>query len=132
MTQRRHRFDADGEGGEALAKEFVAACATGDIDRLMAMLTEDVVVWTDGGGKVRAALRPIRGPWRAARFLVAVSKRTPAGSTVAMARVNGQPGLVIESAAGVQSVLALDVVEGRIQAVRVVSNPDKLGHYSVG
>ncbi len=61
VDERRRRFDADLQHGRELTDRFVTACATGDLSGLLAMLSEDVVVWTDGGGKVRAAMRPVIG-----------------------------------------------------------------------
>jgi RNA polymerase sigma-70 factor (ECF subfamily) len=123
---RRQRFDADPELAGRLCQEFVTACAGGDIDRLVGILAQDVVVWTDGGGKVKAALRPVTGPERAARFLIGVTRKIPAGSTVQLARLNGQPGVLITVDGAVTAALALDIVTGSIVGVRVVTNPDKL------
>ena len=52
----------------------MAACGTGNVEELMSLLTDDVIVWTDGGGNVKSAPRPVVGPWRAARFLIHVAK----------------------------------------------------------
>ena len=70
VGDRRRRFDADTRRAEELARRFVVTCAGGDLEGLMAVLADDVVVWTDGGGKARSAPRPVVGPQRAARFLV--------------------------------------------------------------
>ncbi|HVA07702.1 MAG TPA: RNA polymerase sigma factor SigJ, partial [Acidimicrobiales bacterium] len=75
IENRRQRFDADARHGRELTRRFVLACATGDLDGLTEMLAEDVVVWTDGGGVVRAAMRPVVGPHRSSRFLINVAKK---------------------------------------------------------
>jgi RNA polymerase sigma-70 factor (ECF subfamily) len=75
IAQRRQRFDADLRRGRALTDRFLVACATGDLSGLLDMLADDVVVWTDGGGKVRAAMRPVVGPYRSSRFLLHVAKK---------------------------------------------------------
>jgi RNA polymerase sigma-70 factor, ECF subfamily len=126
IGDRRKRFDADREQSFELTRRFVVACGTGDIEGLMALLTEDVVVWTDGGGQARAAPRPVVGPWRAARFLTHVAKTFPAEFSLREAVLNGQPGLVFEVAGEVTSVVVVDVLGGRIAGVRVVANPEKL------
>jgi RNA polymerase sigma-70 factor (ECF subfamily) len=126
VTGRRQRFDADRKLADRLCEEFVTACAGGDIDRLVGILARDVVVWTDGGGKVSAALRPVTGPDRAARFLIGVTQRIPTASAVQLARLNGQPGVLIGQEGAVTAALALDIVDGLIAGVRVVTNPDKL------
>ena len=123
----RRRYDADTTRRRELTRRFVTACGTGDMDGLLAMLAEDVVVLTDGGGQVRAAVRPVRGPRRAARFLVSVSRRLGDGLTGREVELNGQSGLILEEADG-RVVVAL-VVDGdgdTVSTVCVVTNPDKL------
>ncbi len=122
----RRRFDADAAHGRELTRRFLLACGSGDLDGLLALLSDDVVVWTDGGGKVRAAVRPVTGSRRAARFLVSVSRRLPEDSTMREVALNGQPGVVFEEGGRVTLALTLDVVAGEVAAVRVVRNPDKL------
>jgi RNA polymerase sigma-70 factor (ECF subfamily) len=123
----RRRFGVDRDHGRELTRRFLAACGTGDLDGLLALLSDDVIVWTDGGGKVRAALRPITGPHRSARFLLSVARRVPEGVSVREVGLNGQPGLVFEEKGGrVSMALTLDVLGDRVVAVRVVTNPDKL------
>ena len=126
VAQRRRRFDADEQQSYQLARRFVDACGTGDIGGLMALLAEDVVVWTDGGGKARAAPRPVLGAHRAARFLVGIAKTLSPEAVVELRSLNRQPGVVISDDAGATAAVVLDVSQGRIVAVRVVSNPDKL------
>jgi RNA polymerase sigma-70 factor, ECF subfamily len=126
VEERRQRFDADLRHGRELTDRFLAACATGDLSGLLSMLSEDVVVWTDGGGKVRAAVRPVVGPHRRSRFLVNVAKKS---SGVPVATVlNGQPASVFVHGDEVVAALVLDILDGRIVGVRAVSNPDKLTH----
>ncbi|HXQ44859.1 MAG TPA: RNA polymerase sigma-70 factor [Acidimicrobiales bacterium] len=122
----RRRFDADRAHGRELTRRFLVACGTGDMDGLLSLLSDDVIVWTDGGGKVRAALRPVTGPHRAARFLLSVARRLPAGVSSREVDLNGQPGVVFAEAGRVTVALTLDVVEDRVVGVRVVTNPDKL------
>jgi RNA polymerase sigma-70 factor (ECF subfamily) len=122
----RRRFDADRSHGRELTRRFLVACGTGDLDGLLALLADDVTVWTDGGGQVRAALRPVTGPKRAARFLLSVAKRVPTGVSSREVDLNGQPGLVFTVERTVTMALALDVSDGLIVDVRVVTNPQKL------
>jgi RNA polymerase sigma-70 factor, ECF subfamily len=126
VTDRRHRFDADRRHGEELAGRFVAACATGDLQGLLGLLAADVVVWTDGGGKARAAPRPVVGAARASRFLINVTKRLGPHAGARYVRLNGQPGIVIEEAGVPTSAIVLDVIDGLVCGVRVIANPDKL------
>ncbi len=125
---RRQRFDADLRHGRELTDRFLVACATGDLSGLLDMLSDDVVVWTDGGGKVRAAMRPVVGPRRSSRFLMNVAKRVHGVPRAAV--LNGQPSSVFVDGGTVVAALVLDVMEGEIVGVRVVSNPDKLKRLS--
>ncbi len=126
IGDRRKRFDADHERSRELTRRFVGACASGDVEGLMALLTDDVVVWTDGGGNVKSAPRPVVGPWRAARFLIHVAKDLQVGVTLREETLNGQPGVVFELYGEVTSAVVFDVLEGRIAGIRVVANPEKL------
>ena len=122
----RRRFDADRMHGREPTRRFLVACGSGDLDGLLALLSDDVTVWTDGGGNVRAALRPVTGPHRAGRFLMSVARRVADGVTVREVDLNGQPGLVFELDRQVTMALTLDVHADRVVDVRVVTNPDKL------
>ena len=124
VDERRQRFDADVQRGRELTREFVVACGTGDLHGLRRLLAEDVVVWTDGGGKVRAAPRPVVGAYRSSRFLVHVSKK--AVGVPREISLNAQPGMVFIDGDRVASALVLDFREHKVVGVRVVSNPDKL------
>jgi RNA polymerase sigma-70 factor (ECF subfamily) len=126
VGERHHRFDADREQGQQLAERFVAACSTGDLGELMDMLSEDVVVWTDGGGVVKAALKPIYGADKSARFLVGVAGTIPTTAEIRYASVNGQPGVLVVDGGVVATAVVFDVIDRRVVGVRVVSNPAKL------
>ena len=128
IEERRQRFDADVRHGRELTDRFLLACATGDLSGLLDMLSDDVVVWTDGGGKVRALMRPVVGPQRSSRFLMNVAKRVHGVPRATV--LNGQPSTVFVDRDTVVSALVLDIMEGKIVGVRVVSNPDKLQRLS--
>ena len=107
---------------------FLEACFSGDMDRLLTLLSEDVVLYSDGGGKTRAALNPIYGADKVARFFFGILRQVPPGFTVRRTQVNGRPGLIGYFGDGSpQNVATLDVAEGEIQALRLVLNPEKLG-----
>ncbi len=126
IEDRRQRFDADAAHGRELTRRFVVACATGDLEGLTEMLAEDVVVWTDGGGVVRAAMRPVVGRHRSSRFLMNVAKKL-SGSPREVT-LNGQPGMIFVDEDHVVATLVLDILEGKVVAVRSVTNPQKLEH----
>jgi RNA polymerase sigma-70 factor (ECF subfamily) len=127
----RPRFDPDDEARDRLVGRFLAAVDGGDLRGLEDVLAEDVVLWGDGGGVVIAAKIPVHGAAAVARFLVHThpSRRGRADATFAPARVNGQPGRILRHGDGtVDAVFAFDVVDGRIAAIRIVRNPEKLRH----
>ena len=123
IQARRPRFDPDPIHREQITRQFIAACTDGDLSGLLAMLANDVTLWTDGGGKMTAALRPVVGAEHVAAFILGIMRKIP--YTTRRTTVNGQPGLTIMTERGT-SVLTLDIVDARIQAIRVVANPDKL------
>lgn len=129
---KRARFTADRERQRAVTERFFAAAAGGDINTLMELLAPDVTLWTDGGGKVRQAMRPVRGAERVAAWLAAVGSRPyegvrPDQMSAELVSLNGEPGLVISGAGRVLSTMALDLdAEGRVTAILNTANPDKL------
>ena len=103
---------------------FLHAARTGDLDALTGMLTADVVAWNDGGGRVRAALRPVLGRPNVVAFVSALVRRYDMGDA-RLVDVNGHPALRT-SVAGQEQLVALRVSEGRIAEIFAVLNPDKL------
>ena len=127
VAARRPRFESSPEQEERLMGSFLEACMSGDMDGLVSLLSEDVTLWSDGGGKTRAALRPIHGADKVARFFSGILRKAPPGLVVRRALVNGRPGFVGYFEDGrPQSVTTFDVAGGRIRAVRLVVNPEKL------
>ena len=128
VDERRPRFDPDEHHRQELFERFVTASETGDTDGLKELLAADVVLYSDGGGKATASRHPIVGPERVARLMVAVTrKHARRGRQWRLAIVNGQPGLLRFDPDGrVSDVLTVDVLDGFIQAVRIMRNPDKL------
>ena len=92
----------------------------------MQVLASDAVLYSDGGGKAAAALAPIRGADRIARFFLGILKKAPPGMEIRRVRVNGQPGLVTTIDGKLSLVLTLDVVDGKIANCFVIRNPEKL------
>ena len=126
VGERRHRFDADQQAGRELADRFMAACSTGDLAGLLDVVAEDVVVWTDGGGKVRAALNPIYGAAKSARFLIAIAQTIPPTAEIRPVRVNGAIGYVFVDNGVVTTTVSFDFVDGQIIGVQAITNPEKL------
>jgi RNA polymerase sigma-70 factor, ECF subfamily len=126
VAARRPRFERSPEQEERVSRQFLEACMSGDMEGLISLLSEDVTLWSDGGGKVAAAPYPIYGPERVARFLLGVLRTVPPAFSARPAQVNGAPGVVGYVDGSPTGVVALDVVDGRLHGVRIVVNPDKL------
>jgi RNA polymerase sigma-70 factor (ECF subfamily) len=129
IEARRPRFEPDPAAREEAATRFLDACLTGDIDALMATLAPEVVLLSDGGGRVSAARRPVEGAERVARFLVGLARQAWDGIVVEHRRYNGTPGLLIGHADGrIEVVMVLDVADGLVRSIEAIRNPDKLAH----
>nr|WP_033301123.1 RNA polymerase sigma-70 factor [Nocardiopsis gilva] len=127
---RKPRYTPAPDERRRLTERFLAACAEGDVAGLKDLLAEDAIVLTDGGGKVRAALRPLFGVDKCARFLAGIGVGFQQKSwLVTWAEVNGAPGIVLFDAEGtVQATALVEAVDGAITQVLMVRNPDKLVH----
>ena len=128
----RPRFDPDEAERDALLERFLTAAEEGDVGALEQMLAQDAALWGDGGGKAKAATEPVLGAAEVAAFMAAITRaRRALDAELASerVRVNGQPGRVMRRTDGsVWDVLSVDVVDSRIQTIRIVRNPDKLAH----
>jgi len=112
-----------------LISAFLAATRSGDLDALTQLLTGDVRVMTDGGGKVGAALNVLEGADRAAHFLLgAARKGWREDFTVRLATINGLPGVVVSGPDGPVQTAAFEITGDQIRVLYVVRNPDKLRH----
>ena len=130
MDAGRPRFEAEQAKRDELADRFFAAMRDGDVDALRESLTEDVQLVGDSGGKGPLFAEVIAGAGNVSRVLGGLAPgfvRT--GGAVELHTVNGQPGAIFRDADGrVVNTMSLDIVDGRVQTIRSVINPDKLGH----
>ena len=127
VTQGRPRFDASPAEHQKLLQQFLEATGRGDVQGLLALLSKDIVLYTDGGGKATAVPNPIYGADRVARFFFsAPQKFMPRDVIRRSAEINGLPGIAVYHQGRVFSVLSLDVAQGRIRNIYIVRNPDKL------
>ncbi|GGT58354.1 DNA-directed RNA polymerase sigma-70 factor [Streptomyces kurssanovii] len=120
------RFAPAAEQQRELVESFVTAAREGDLAGLEKLLAEDVTWWSDGGGKVTAARRPLVGRETVMRFLAGGAQRFEGGLDLAVAEVNGAPALVAHAAEQLIAVASFELRESVIAQVRVVVNPDKL------
>jgi RNA polymerase sigma-70 factor (ECF subfamily) len=130
VSEHRTRYEASRGQREELARRFFAAIGDGDMDGLISMLAADVTVYGDGGGMRYSWRRPIVGRDRVGRLLAGLRQRgRPTWAVLRPVEVNGQPGaLFLDGDGALITVIALDIAEGQVQAVRSVINPDKLRH----
>lgn len=130
VRDRRPRNLTTPQQRDELARRFFAAAERGDLPALEALLTQDVVLHADGGGKVPAQKRPVNGRERVARVLsIGLAKLVDMGVRLELTEFNGQPGgVAIGPDDRLVGAMALDVVDGRIQAIHSIANPDKLRH----
>ena len=131
IDEGRPRFEASRAEGAEITALFLAAAAGGDMGGLLERLAPDVVFYGDSGGKGETTfIAPVFGRDRVARVIRLSFERTlELGASLRATWVNGQPGLLAWDAdGGLIVVIALDVLDGQIQAIRVIANPDKLRH----
>jgi RNA polymerase sigma-70 factor, ECF subfamily len=130
VRQSKPRFAVSPEHGAELAQAFLAAVSKGDLDALTRLLAEDAVLHSDGGGKVPAALRPIIGPDKIARFFLGIARKVGAypRSAFRPGRINGLPGFLIVSSDGLLQTISFETDATKIRRIYIVRNPDKLGH----
>lgn len=126
IQEARPRYTPTPEQHQLITGQFVQACLTGDLGGLLNLLAEDITLWADGGGKVRAAQNLLQGADRVARYLLGIMKRLPEGFVGHFVTVNGQVGLVGFNEDKPFSVTNVVVDGGKIQAIHIVLNPDKL------
>jgi RNA polymerase sigma-70 factor (TIGR02957 family) len=131
IEQRRPRFQTTREQRDELARRFFQAAEQGDLSGLEALLAHDVELTGDGGGKVPALARTLRGRSRVARTLVnwsSVGTSIP-GASLRLVEVNGGPGaLFLDAQQRLLGVMALEIAGGQIRSISSIANPDKLAH----
>jgi RNA polymerase sigma-70 factor (ECF subfamily) len=128
LRDARPRFAVTQDAAAKLAAAFLDAAARNDPAALAALLAEDCVLITDGGGKRRAALRPLVGREDVLALLRGLAWRQgwPPPGAIRPARINGYPGVVLEDNEGSQTIAFEPGEDGRLAAIYIVRNPDKL------
>ena len=128
VNARRPRVDVSAEDTRRVLASFHAAVETGDLQRLLDVLAPDVVMLSDGGGVKQAALRPIVGADKVLRWFLGVAGRAPGPVAVEEVLVNGAPGLRLSAGGELDTIATIKVEDGRVAALYLVRNPEKLGH----
>jgi RNA polymerase sigma-70 factor (ECF subfamily) len=130
VREARTRYPVEKARGLEIAEAFFVASRSGDMARLGALLTDDVSLHSDGGGKRSAALRPLFGLEDVMKVHGALAEhfRRNASRLVRVGVISGLPGFVTREADGELQTTALEIEEGRVCAIYVMRNPDKLRH----
>ncbi|MDQ0392393.1 sigma-70 family RNA polymerase sigma factor [Labrys monachus] len=128
VREARPRFPVAEEQGRRIAAAFLAAARSGDVEALQLILAEDVVFQSDGGGVRPAALNPIRSRDKVVRLLAALARKRGGASPPVLEEglINGLPGFVTLEADGLPQATVLAIDGGRIAAIYVIRNPEKL------
>jgi RNA polymerase sigma-70 factor, ECF subfamily len=120
--------DSNSHNKDILVEQFLAYWTQGDLQGLIALMAEDVTFWSDGGGKVVAAQKPLFGCLKVARFLLAIRRSPLTPTLVSQAvKVNGQLGVVNIVEEKTHSSFSFEFVGDKIQSIFAVVNPEKLG-----
>ncbi len=127
LRDSRPRFTVSRRESEEIVRRFRRACVTGNVDELMAVLHVDAQLISDGGGKVVAATRPVLGADRVAKFILGYAGKLHwSESDFQLVMINGTAGLLMRHPISGNGTYSFDIVDGRIRAIYVVRNPDKL------
>jgi RNA polymerase sigma-70 factor (ECF subfamily) len=127
VQAKRPRYRVDPDRHRQVLREFLAACASDDKSTLVGLLRDDSVLYSDGGGKVAAALNPIYGSDRIARFFFGIRNKFPRELRPVAVLAGGIPSVLLYEGDRVDSLLNLDLdEEGRIAGIYIIRNPDKL------
>lgn len=132
VKDNRPRFTVSQEDAAKLAAAFMAAASQGDMKALSAVLAEDAVLVSDGGGKRKAALRPLVGREDVVDLLSRLAWRAGSDQVWPLSfravRINGYPGVILEQDDGFMTIAFQPGDDGKLAAVYLVRNPDKLSH----
>jgi RNA polymerase sigma-70 factor, ECF subfamily len=131
VRMARPRFHVPKERGLEIAAAFFAASRSGDMQQLRSLLAADVAVYADGGGRIPAARRPVIGLDKVVRLFASLAHLFETGGVSRLLRygfINGLPGFVTIERGDTLQTTALQIEDGKVAAIYVMRNPDKLGH----
>ncbi|MBW7477215.1 RNA polymerase sigma-70 factor [Paenibacillus oenotherae] len=120
------KMAAQDEGAAGTINQFIEALAIGDIGQILNLLSSEAILYSDGGGKVRAAINPILGADRVLRFLTGIRAKVTEGFSFKKTVVNGLPGIVTYVDGHIRSVYSFGQENNVVTAIYIVNNPDKL------
>lgn len=130
IAAARPRFPVSPQQQEQITSQFLAASSQGNLQGLLTLLAKDVTFWSDGGGRVAAALKPLQGAMKVARFLLAIQRKGLSVTSAQIVEINGVPGVLLRGESDVDSVMTFEIVDGFIQTIYSIRNPEKLQRLS--
>lgn len=131
VAEHRPRFQASPAEHEQMLQKFIEACTVGELDGLTSLLSNDVVLMSDGGGKASAATRPVRTPNHVARFLLGLLRQMPLTFSVEILQINGRAAVLVRDDQGNPFLIQqFEMDAGKISAFYLIRNPDKLQVFS--
>lgn len=132
VQSRRRRFEPlDPQRSEQVTTQFLMAAATGDLQGLMDMLAPDVVFTSDSDGKVSAARRPVLGPEKVSRLIIGLMRQAGPEYRLELATYNSAPALVVYLGERAESVIMIEIADGKITNFYAMRNPEKLATATV-
>ncbi|MDO7907743.1 RNA polymerase sigma factor SigJ [Paenibacillus sp. JX-17] len=118
-----------GSQHKLLVTSFLQAVSTGDMEKLLALLSDDIVLYSDGGGKVLAAVKPITSSQRVIGFIQGILSKSTGTETFQLVKINGEPGFIISGPSEpFPTVVSLAFIKGKIGRIYLIRNPEKLQH----
>ena len=131
LQDKRARFEPEPQRQRQLLLSFLSASQAGDMAALTSLLAQDVVSWSDGGGKVQSNLKPIHGQHAVARFWcfwLSLARNNQRPLTVTLAEINGSPAILCWEAGSLAVVISLTLSAVGIQEIYALLNPEKLAY----
>jgi RNA polymerase sigma-70 factor, ECF subfamily len=130
LAERRPRANIDPNRARKLVEQFQLTLEEGDTEGLLKLLSEDVAIYADGGGKVSATIKPLLGVDTVAKFFITVYRKLPVGAQIQIrfVPINAEPGMLVFISGKLEQAMTFEILDERIHAIYVVRNPDKLRH----
>lgn len=129
VRDKRPSFEEKTTDQHELVAAFIEAVQAGDLTEIEQMLAKEAVFYSDGGGKVTAARKPIQGAVKIAKFMVNIQKGVTQTISVTFRDINGEPGIVLYLDDQLNNVWSFHIEDDKIQNIFVVLNPEKLAHF---